>query len=84
MKEDEGVALITNGERSTEESNERKVKSIFKYFYEEKVLPVIHASWISRVLWHWVTPLVRLGYKKPLEANDLYVLPGTKWVHIYI
>lgn len=29
------------------------------------------ASWFSRITFHWLTPLLALGYKRPLQHEDL-------------
>ncbi len=36
--------------------------------------PEAHASWFSRLTFNWVTPILSLGYARPLEAPDLYKL----------
>jgi ABC-type multidrug transport system fused ATPase/permease subunit len=36
--------------------------------------PERHASYFSQMLVTWLTPLLRLGYERPLEASDLPVL----------
>ncbi|KAI9003964.1 P-loop containing nucleoside triphosphate hydrolase protein [Hyaloraphidium curvatum] len=39
------------------------------------VSPEDSAGLFSRATWHWLTPLLILGYKKPLENEDVYPLP---------
>lgn len=33
------------------------------------------AGWYSRVTYYWLTPLLRLGFSRPLELQDLGLLP---------
>ncbi|KAG8334859.1 hypothetical protein J6590_081006 [Homalodisca vitripennis] len=33
------------------------------------------ACWYSRITFYWLTPLLRLGYRRPLEMEDLGQLP---------
>ena len=37
--------------------------------------PVDNASIVSEVLYCWITPLIELGTKKPLEIDDIYEVP---------
>jgi len=39
------------------------------------VTPEATAGWLSILTFHWIGPLLRLGYSRPLEATDLYKLP---------
>ena len=34
------------------------------------------ASWLSQLLFSWVSPLISAGYQHPLEQNDLFELPS--------
>ena len=36
------------------------------------------ASFLSRMTFSWMIPLVRLGYRTPLEKEDLRSLPETE------
>lgn len=38
------------------------------------MLPEATAGWFSLVTFQWITPLLSLGYARPLEAPDLYKL----------
>jgi len=38
------------------------------------VIPEANANWLSLLTFEWATPLMRLGYSRPLEATDLYKL----------
>nr|XP_019008004.1 cadmium ion transporter [Kwoniella pini CBS 10737]OCF46785.1 cadmium ion transporter [Kwoniella pini CBS 10737] len=42
--------------------------------YGDQILPEGKASLLSRIFFHWVTPIMRAGYSRPLEAEDLWVL----------
>ncbi|OCF42639.1 cadmium ion transporter [Kwoniella heveanensis CBS 569] len=42
--------------------------------YGGQPLPEAKASTLSRVFFHWVTPIMRAGYSRPLEADDLWAL----------
>lgn len=35
---------------------------------------VFHGSWVSRLLFMWVTPLLRVGYSRPLEHEGQLLL----------
>ncbi|KAJ0120991.1 hypothetical protein J7T55_015731 [Diaporthe amygdali] len=32
------------------------------------------ASFLSKLIFHWVTPLMRVGYQRPLEPNDIWLV----------
>ena len=36
--------------------------------------PELEASLISRLTFYWLTPLINLGYERPLNSNDIYHL----------
>jgi hypothetical protein len=38
------------------------------------IIPEATAGWLSLVTFDWITPLLSLGYARPLEASDLYKL----------
>ncbi|KIY65429.1 multidrug resistance-associated ABC transporter [Cylindrobasidium torrendii FP15055 ss-10] len=38
-------------------------------------LPEHRASWLSRITFAWLTPLLNVGYSRPLEVDDLWQLP---------
>ncbi len=40
--------------------------------YDRKISPETNASFISKLLFMWLNPLLLLGYKRPLEMSDLY------------
>ncbi|CCJ28854.1 unnamed protein product, partial [Pneumocystis jirovecii] len=39
-----------------------------------KVIPEAHANIFSRLIWSWLDHLIVLGYKRPLEATDLWYI----------
>ncbi|KAH7072955.1 P-loop containing nucleoside triphosphate hydrolase protein [Paraphoma chrysanthemicola] len=39
---------------------------------EREVCPEYDASLFSRLTWHWMQPLMNVGYKRPLEKNDIW------------
>ena len=41
---------------------------------EADIIPEANANWLSLLTFEWITPLMRLGYSRPLEATDLYKL----------
>jgi hypothetical protein len=42
------------------------------------LLPEATAGWFSLVTFTWMTPLLSLGYARPLEASDLYKLQDNR------
>ncbi|KAF8907317.1 ABC transporter [Gymnopilus junonius] len=42
------------------------------------LLPEATANTFNLVTFNWITPLLGLGYARPLEATDLYKLPNTR------
>ncbi len=47
--------------------------------------PEIHASFASFLLFSWMTPLLKLGWQRPLENNDLYdVTPANEAEETYV
>ncbi|KAJ7671586.1 ABC transporter [Mycena polygramma] len=45
--------------------------------------PDLTAAWYDLIYWGWITPLLSLGYQRPLEATDLYKL-GDERASAYI
>ncbi|KAF9267240.1 ABC transporter [Marasmius fiardii PR-910] len=41
---------------------------------ESDIIPEVNANIFSLIVFEWMTPLLRLGYRRPLEAPDLYKL----------
>ncbi|KAF9020670.1 multidrug resistance-associated ABC transporter [Hymenopellis radicata] len=44
-------------------------------FGRGKVLPEENASYLSRLVFHWLSPLLSVGFSRPLEKDDLWNLP---------
>ena len=42
------------------------------------MLPEVTAGWFGLATFGWMTPLMTLGYSRPLEAPDLYKLPDNR------
>jgi hypothetical protein len=42
------------------------------------MIPEHTAGWFSLLTFQWITPLLALGYHRPLEAPDLYKLPDDR------
>ncbi|KAJ8692856.1 hypothetical protein PTI98_010127 [Pleurotus ostreatus] len=45
---------------------------------DAETIPEVKASWISLITFGWITPLLVLGYLRPLEASDLYKLQADR------
>ena len=43
--------------------------------HDAVLTPEASAGFFSRLWFNWLTPLLSLGYARPLEASDLYKLP---------
>ncbi|RMD44640.1 hypothetical protein DV735_g585, partial [Chaetothyriales sp. CBS 134920] len=46
----------------------------------ETVTPEARASWLSLLTFDWLSTLLRTGYSRPLQADDLYDLPDSRLV----
>ncbi|WWD20530.1 hypothetical protein CI109_105006 [Kwoniella shandongensis] len=42
--------------------------------FKDEPLPESKANLLSRLVFHWVTPIMRAGYTRPLEIDDLWTL----------
>ncbi|WVF68119.1 hypothetical protein IAT40_002882 [Kwoniella sp. CBS 6097] len=42
--------------------------------FGDQPLPETQANFLSKILFHWVTPIMRAGYSRPLETEDLWTL----------
>jgi hypothetical protein len=42
------------------------------------MIPEVTAGWFGLATFGWITPLMTLGYSRPLEAPDLYKLPHSR------
>ncbi|RDB25946.1 Multidrug resistance-associated protein 1 [Hypsizygus marmoreus] len=43
-----------------------------------KVLPEFKASYLSQLVFRWISPFLDVGFSRPLEENDLWELPESK------
>eukprot|EP00833_Pecoramyces_ruminatium_P000751 jgi/Orpsp1_1/1174783/evm.model.c7180000051404.1 len=41
---------------------------------EPQPTPYTNASILSKITYWWVNPIFEIGYKRPLENNDIYLL----------
>ncbi|PHH77501.1 hypothetical protein CDD82_3482 [Ophiocordyceps australis] len=44
--------------------------------HHETGLPESTAGWLSYLTFSWLSPLLRTGYTRPLQAHDLYAMPS--------
>ncbi|KAG7097474.1 hypothetical protein E1B28_004817 [Marasmius oreades] len=47
------------------------------------LIPEVGASWFSILTFSWMTPILVLGYARPLEITDLYRLSDKKSTEVY-
>jgi len=45
---------------------------------ETTPLPDSTANWLSTLTFHWLSPVIRRGYTRPLQLDDLYAMPGNR------
>lgn len=50
---------------------------------DAKVCPESKVGIVSRLLFNWMSPLVKLGYKKPLDSDDVWVLANSDRCEAY-
>ncbi|KAF9269804.1 multidrug resistance-associated ABC transporter [Marasmius fiardii PR-910] len=50
-------------------------------FGSGKVLPQEQASLLSRLIFHWLSPFLAVGFSRPLERDDLWELPSKRLTH---
>ncbi|KAH8831323.1 P-loop containing nucleoside triphosphate hydrolase protein [Flagelloscypha sp. PMI_526] len=55
-------------------SSSRSSETKLQVNFNPQLFPEATATWFSRLTFQWITPLLSLGYKRPLEAKDLYRL----------
>jgi ABC-type multidrug transport system fused ATPase/permease subunit len=48
---------------------------------ERKPYPFLSTNPISEIFFLWLIPILRVGYKRTLQANDLYVLDGQNTIN---
>ncbi|KAI0071668.1 multidrug resistance-associated ABC transporter [Panus rudis PR-1116 ss-1] len=47
-------------------------------FGEGHVVPEVHASLLSKLLFAWLGPFLQVGFSRPIQKDDLWELPPTK------
>ncbi|KAF9266173.1 hypothetical protein L218DRAFT_897134 [Marasmius fiardii PR-910] len=50
---------------------------------DAKLIPEVGASWLSYLTFSWMTPILSLGYARPLEITDLYRLDDSNTAEVY-
>ncbi|KAF8332583.1 P-loop containing nucleoside triphosphate hydrolase protein [Cantharellus anzutake] len=50
---------------------------------DAKLIPQANASWFSALTFDWITPILNLGYSRPLETVDLWRLPDSYGAEVY-
>ncbi|KAF8332585.1 P-loop containing nucleoside triphosphate hydrolase protein [Cantharellus anzutake] len=50
---------------------------------DAKLIPHANASWLSVLTFDWMTPILNLGYARPLETVDLWRLPDSYSAEVY-
>ncbi len=58
-----------------------KSKRQKKTVHYDKRNPEENGSILSRLFFSWVDPLLKLGYRQPLEDSDLYEVPSDHKAH---
>ena len=41
---------------------------------ERTICPEYGASWLSKLTFEWMTPIMRVGYRRPLQLNDIWLV----------
>ncbi|KAI9596789.1 P-loop containing nucleoside triphosphate hydrolase protein [Syncephalis fuscata] len=75
----EAVASSDIEDGSTTIVKEKKQKKIDTPPATAQPIPETKAFFLSQLVFEWITPLLRTGHRRPLEAEDLYVL-GDRYV----
>ncbi|TFK36264.1 cadmium ion transporter [Crucibulum laeve] len=47
-------------------------------FGSGKVLPEVHASYLSKLIFSWLGPFLDVGFSRPLEKDDFWELPNSQ------
>ncbi|KAI9152343.1 Multidrug resistance-associated protein 1 [Paramyrothecium foliicola] len=47
---------------------------------ERAPLPESTATWLSMLTFNWTGPVLRIGYTRPLQIDDMYDMPGNRLV----
>ncbi|KZS90158.1 multidrug resistance-associated ABC transporter [Sistotremastrum niveocremeum HHB9708] len=50
-------------------------------FGQDSVVPERSAPWLSRLLFHWLSPIMSVGFSRPLETEDLWQLDPIRRAH---
>ena len=50
---------------------------------DAKLIPEATASWFSLLTFDWITPMLSLGYARPLEVTDLWRLHDSRSAELY-
>lgn len=50
---------------------------------ENPDLPEMRANWLSRLTFYWLHRVLRIGYTRPLNGEELYSMPAHRRAHIY-
>ena len=50
---------------------------------DAKLIPEVTASWFSLLTFDWITPMLNLGYARPLEVTDLWRLQDSRSAEVY-
>lgn len=50
---------------------------------DRPVIPDAYAGWFSLITFSWITPILNLGYARPLETTDLWKMDETRMSHVY-
>lgn len=45
---------------------------------EAEIIPLAHASFWSRLTFRWVSPLIRTGFRRPLQPTDLWKMDESR------
>ncbi|KAH8831322.1 P-loop containing nucleoside triphosphate hydrolase protein [Flagelloscypha sp. PMI_526] len=65
---------MTSQEKDSRRSSRSSETKVSIQEDDAQLIPEANANWLSLLTFQWITPLLVLGYKKPLEPSDLYRL----------
>lgn len=46
-----------------------------------ETIPLSTASWLSQISYQWIQPIIKTGYRRPLEQSDLWKLDSSRQAH---
>ncbi|KAG8982778.1 hypothetical protein FRB90_006557, partial [Tulasnella sp. 427] len=49
-----------------------------KSLADAEVTPLASANFLSKLTYHWITPIITLGYQRPLQASDLWKMDPSR------